>query len=107
EEVELAEAWGAPRALGVALRAKGLVVGGDEGLDPLRESASTLEGSQARLEQARSLVDLGAAMRRGGNRAGARGPLKEGSSWRAAARPSRWWSEPMTSSVPPAPAPGR
>ena len=32
EEVELARAFGAPRALGVALRAAGLVAGGEEGL---------------------------------------------------------------------------
>ncbi len=78
EEVELALAWGAPRTLGVARRARGLVLGGDDGLALLRDSVATLEGSPARLELARSLVELGAALRRSGSRAAAQGPLKEG-----------------------------
>ncbi|HEY1284576.1 MAG TPA: AAA family ATPase, partial [Solirubrobacterales bacterium] len=78
EEVELAEAWGAPRTLGVALRAQGLILGGDKGLAILEKSASTLEASPARLEHARSLVDLGAAMRRAGQRAEAREHLNQG-----------------------------
>ncbi len=38
------------------------MLGGDEGLALLRESVGTLEGSSARLELARSLVELGAAL---------------------------------------------
>ncbi|MGH2955616.1 MAG: LuxR C-terminal-related transcriptional regulator, partial [Solirubrobacterales bacterium] len=78
EEVELARAWGAPRALGSALRAQGLVLGGERGLASLRESVEVLDGSPARLEHARALVELGAALRRGGGRAEAREPLKAG-----------------------------
>jgi len=37
-----------------------------------------LRESPARLEHARALVDLGAAMRRGGERAASRGPLRAG-----------------------------
>jgi DNA-binding CsgD family transcriptional regulator/predicted negative regulator of RcsB-dependent stress response len=77
-EVELARRFGAARPLGVALRVAGLVVGGEEGLDLLRESAAILAESPARLERARSLVALGAALRRAGSRAEARDPLATG-----------------------------
>ena len=43
EEVELARAWGSPRPIGVALRARGLAEGGDEGIETLRESVAVLE----------------------------------------------------------------
>jgi DNA-binding CsgD family transcriptional regulator len=76
EEVELARAWGAPRALGSTLRAQGLVLGGE--LATLREAVEVLDGSPARLEHARALVELGAALRRGGGRSEAREPLKAG-----------------------------
>ena len=78
EEVELARAWGAPRPIGVALRTRGLVEGGAEGIETLRESLAVLEGSSAKLERARTLVELGAAMRRANQRADARELLKEG-----------------------------
>jgi ATP/maltotriose-dependent transcriptional regulator MalT len=61
EEVELARRWGAPRALGIALRAHGLATGD---LGALEEAADVLAGSHARLEHARALTDLGAALRR-------------------------------------------
>jgi DNA-binding CsgD family transcriptional regulator len=77
-EVEVARRFGAARPLGVALRAQGLVVGGEEGLGALRESAAALASSPARLERARSLVALGAALRRAGNRAESREPLAGG-----------------------------
>jgi DNA-binding CsgD family transcriptional regulator len=78
EEVELARAWGAPRPIGVALRTQGLAQGGAEGIETLRESLSVLEGSSAKLERARTLVELGAALRRANQRADARELLKEG-----------------------------
>ena len=68
EELERARAFGAPRALGVALRGAGLVNQDDEGLDLLRESVETLEGSPFRLEHARSLTDLGVRLRHAGLR---------------------------------------
>jgi DNA-binding CsgD family transcriptional regulator len=67
--------FGAPRALGVALRAAGLAGGGAEGLALLRESVAALDGSPALLERAHSLAELGAALRRSGERAAARDPL--------------------------------
>lgn len=78
EEVELARRWGAPRPVGVALRAAGLVEGGADGLDLLRESVDVLAASQALLERAKSLTELGAALRRGNQRAEARSFLQEG-----------------------------
>jgi DNA-binding CsgD family transcriptional regulator len=78
EEIELARRWGAPRPLGVALRAAGLVEGGDEGLELLRESVDVLATSQAQLERAKSFTELGAALRRANQRAEARAFLQEG-----------------------------
>ena len=78
EEVELARCWGAPRALGRALRAAGLVEGGATGLELLREATVVLGDSPASLERAWALVDFGAALRRANRRAEARIPLREG-----------------------------
>ena len=76
-EAELADVrvFGAPRALGIALRVAGLARGGRDGLALLRESAAALGDSPALLERARSLAELGAALRRDGQRAEARDPL--------------------------------
>jgi DNA-binding CsgD family transcriptional regulator len=76
-ELEVAREWGTSRGIGVALRAKGLVEGGDRGLDLLGESVETLRASPARLELARSLADLGSAQRRAGMRRDARDALRE------------------------------
>ncbi len=78
EEVRIAESWGAPRAVGVALRSLGLCRGGEDGIARLRASVDVLARSGARLEHARSLVELGAAIRRSGTRSGAREPLHSG-----------------------------
>jgi DNA-binding CsgD family transcriptional regulator len=77
-ELELARAFGAPRALGVALRAAGVVIGGAEGEELLREAVATLDGADAVLESARAIVDLGALLRRTNRRADARELLREG-----------------------------
>lgn len=78
EEVELAKRFEVRRELGIALRAAGLIEGGELGIKRLREAAQVLEGSAAALERARTLTDLGAAVRRGGRRAEAREPLRRG-----------------------------
>jgi DNA-binding CsgD family transcriptional regulator len=77
EELELARAFGAPRALGVALRAAGVVAGGDRGASLLREAIDTFEHGDARLERARALADLGAMLRRRNRRTEARELLRE------------------------------
>jgi DNA-binding CsgD family transcriptional regulator len=78
-QAELADVrvFGAPRALGVALRVAGLVQGGTGGLGLLAESVASLRDSPAVLELAHSLTELGAALRRANQRAAAREPLAE------------------------------
>ena len=81
--------FGAPRSLGIALRTAGLARGGQEGLALLRESVAALDDSPALLERARSMAELGAALRRDGQRAAARDPLARalGLAARCGARP--------------------
>lgn len=69
---------GVARGIGVALRTAGLLAGGEDGIAMLREAVSVLERSRARLEHARALVELGAALRRANQRAAARDPLRTG-----------------------------
>jgi len=76
EQLELAQAFGRPRTLGISLRARGLVEGGESGLELLGEAVTTLERSQAPLELARALSDYGAALRRAGRRVLARRELE-------------------------------
>lgn len=78
EEVSSARRFGPTRGLGIALRAAGLVASGEKGLELLREAVDVLERSPARLELARALTDLGAALRRQRQRAAAREPLRRG-----------------------------
>jgi DNA-binding CsgD family transcriptional regulator len=75
EELELAERFGEPSKIGIALRALGTAEGGRPGIDLLKQSVSSLAGTDARLEHARALVDLGAELRRSGQPAAAREPL--------------------------------
>ena len=77
EEFQLAQVFGAPRALGVALRAVGVVAGGDRGASLLREAIDAFERGDARLERARALADLGAMLRRRNRRTEARELLRE------------------------------
>ncbi|HTF50419.1 MAG TPA: AAA family ATPase [Pseudonocardia sp.] len=76
EELDLARRLGVPRALGIALRAAGLVRGGPAGVALLEEAATVLARSSARLEQARALADYGAALRRANRRTESREPLR-------------------------------
>src|SRR5215468_7366931 len=77
---ELADARraGLPRPAGIALRARGMLEGGERGLRDLREAAEVLAASGAQLEHARALVELGAALRRANQRTEARVPLRAG-----------------------------
>ena len=78
EELDLSRRWGAPRAIGVSLRALGLIEGGSTGEGLLREAVDVLADSPARLEHARALIDLGAALRRANRRSESRKHLREG-----------------------------
>jgi DNA-binding CsgD family transcriptional regulator len=77
EELTRARRWGATSGIGMGLRAAALVEPGPAAIDLLRESAQTLEGSPARLEHARALADLGAALRRANRRVDARDALRD------------------------------
>ncbi len=78
DAVRRATAWEVPSTLGMTLRVQGLVEGGERGVAVLARAAEVLEGAPRRLEHARALVDLGAALRRANRRAQAREPLERG-----------------------------
>jgi DNA-binding NarL/FixJ family response regulator len=78
DELERARAFGAARPLGIALRAAAAVAVDDEPILLLEESVAVLRTSPARTERARSLVALGAALRRANHRVAARTALHEG-----------------------------
>jgi DNA-binding NarL/FixJ family response regulator len=77
EELERARHWGAASGIGVALRAMALVEGSTTSIDRLSEATVVLQHSQAKLEYARALTDLGAAQRRANRRAAARTTLQD------------------------------
>jgi DNA-binding CsgD family transcriptional regulator len=78
EEVALAAAFGAPGAHGRALGALAAIADGADALELRREAVRVLELSQAALDRARALIDLGASLRRATRRRDAREPLKLG-----------------------------
>jgi DNA-binding CsgD family transcriptional regulator len=78
EEVTLARRWGAPRALGHALRIAGLTETGSQSIAMLTEAVAVLEESPAHLEHANALIDLGSALCRNNQRTTARGSLRKG-----------------------------
>ena len=69
---------GLSRGIGATLRTVGMIEGGERGTTRLEEAVAVLERSPARLEHARALVELGAALRRTNQRQAARGPLRSG-----------------------------
>jgi DNA-binding CsgD family transcriptional regulator len=75
--LDWARTWDIPGYIGQALTAHGLITGGEAGLGLLREAVDQLRSSPARQQLAPSLVELGAALRRAGERTAARGPLRE------------------------------
>jgi DNA-binding CsgD family transcriptional regulator len=77
EELELATAADIPSATGVAQRLLALTMDTEPMVTGLERAVATLEATPARLELARALTDLGAALRRAGRRADARAPLSQ------------------------------
>ena len=77
EELDLARGFGAPRAIGMALRAAGVVEAGAGGLELLREAVELLAHSAARLEHARALADLGELLEQEGCRSDACDVLRQ------------------------------
>jgi DNA-binding CsgD family transcriptional regulator len=78
EQLARSERWRTAAGRGVTLSTLGLATGGRSGLPLLAEGAELLGRSPARLDHARALVDLGAALRRAGRPAQAREPLRAG-----------------------------
>ena len=74
EELELARRFGAPRAIGIALRTLGVVA---DDLERLEEAVRVLAASPARLEHAYALADLGVALRHRRRVVEAREPLRQ------------------------------
>ena len=77
EELEAARAFGVPRLEAGALRAASLTEGGDRGIELLHEARELLDAAPRRLERVRVLVELGAALRRRGQRSQAGPYLRE------------------------------
>jgi DNA-binding CsgD family transcriptional regulator len=78
EELEAVSGRFTARTRATVLRAGGVVLGGEAGIEMLEQSVALLEGSPAALELAHSRVELGAALRRGGLRVRAREQLRGG-----------------------------
>jgi DNA-binding CsgD family transcriptional regulator len=89
EQLELARATQLPRPTGAAALAAGTVAAPRPSLRLLQEAVDLLEPTQAKLETARALVALGAALRREGKRTAAKERLRHGLelAHRAGARP--------------------
>ena len=77
DEHALAVRFGAPRAIGRALRVLAAVGPAAERTERCRAAVAALEDSEARLEYAHALCDLGASLRRERARRDAREPLRQ------------------------------
>lgn len=69
--------FGAAHAIGGVLRARGMIEPRTRSIGTLRDSIAALEDYGPPHELARSLLELGAAMRRNGERADSREPLRQ------------------------------
>ena len=76
EALRVARAFAHPRYLAQALRVRALAHAGGPDIDQLQEATATWERIDAPLGLARTLVDLGAALRRRRQPAAAREPLR-------------------------------
>jgi DNA-binding CsgD family transcriptional regulator len=76
EDLEFARRFGAPRALGRALRSLG-EARREEGLEQLEEAVAVLAPSPAKLEHAKALAAIGGALRRYRKPSEAREPLRQ------------------------------
>jgi DNA-binding CsgD family transcriptional regulator/tetratricopeptide (TPR) repeat protein len=76
EEQALARDWGASRAIGIALRARGKADGGARGVRLLEEAIDALAGGSARLELAAVYLELGISHRLRASPAQARRALR-------------------------------
>lgn len=77
EAVEIARRWGTPGAIGEALRGLARMQDDVAAVELLEDAIAHLGRSPARLLRARALLDLGAVLRRSGQRVASREPLRE------------------------------
>ena len=77
DDLERGRRWGTARSIGVALRAVALADDRSDPIVTLQQAVEVLERSPGRLEHARALTDLGAALRRANRRSEARGVLED------------------------------
>ncbi|MGW2749159.1 LuxR C-terminal-related transcriptional regulator [Streptomyces sp. NPDC001450] len=77
DELRLARAWGVPETVGSALRAAGLLAGGDEGARLLGEAVTLLETTNCRHAYAQALLDCGVLLVRQGAPDAARTHLQQ------------------------------
>ena len=73
-----AREFGAPRELAMALRAAAMVNGGGDTVRPLEQAVALLGDTDAKLDRAMVMVELGSALRRCGERVRARECLTDG-----------------------------
>lgn len=78
EALEVAESFGMPRAIALALRTKAGIEGPPAELGHLEAALEVIEASDAELERAKVLLSYGDALHRAGRDEDARGPLREG-----------------------------
>ena len=78
EALEVAESFGMPRAIALALRTKAGIEGGTAELDHLEAALEVIDSSDAELERAKVLLCYGDALHRAGRDEDARGPLRDG-----------------------------
>lgn len=78
QELDIATAAGLPRARGVVLRAAGCLEQGESGFELFERSLDELQREDDALERARTLVELGSALRRANKKVDAREPLVAG-----------------------------
>ncbi len=77
-ELRDAREFAVPHAIGIALRAVAACSPADTAIPALRAAVGALEDSEAVLDRAGALVDLGAALRRAKHRAECQEPLRRG-----------------------------
>ena len=75
EELDIARAWGSPGTVGKSMRVLGTILR-DDGIELLEEACHLLAHAPARLEEAKTLAALGAALRRVRKPKEAREPLR-------------------------------
>ena len=78
DALEVAESFGTPRVLSLALRTKAEVEGPPAELEHLQRGLEAVDGSENELERAKMLLAYGAALHRVGKDGGARDLLREG-----------------------------